>query len=93
MEFVTTIYPGIKCESQSAFLSSSCCQKDSEFSLIGELMDPKLRGSYYLNTFSQSVYAMPPVNATSCIYVKNVDSLTESDIFFKWRKTESSAAL
>ena len=66
------IFPGIKCESLSAFLSSSCCQADSEFSVIGELMDPRARGSFFLKTFSQSFYAMPPVNATQCIHVKDV---------------------
>ena len=40
--------------------------------MIGELMDPRVRGSFFLKTFSMSVYAMPPVNATNCIYVKNV---------------------
>merc|ERR1712110_696844 len=63
---------GIKCESLSAFLSSSCCQADSEFSVIGELIDPRVRGSFFLKTFSQSFYAMPPVNATQCIYVKDL---------------------
>ena len=57
---------GIKCASHGAFMAGQCCNQDSEFAELGEVVDSRARGIFYLSTGPPPDRVLPVNIATNC---------------------------
>ena len=56
----------IKCKSYQAFQSGECCGRLPVFAQLGEMVDRRARGVFYISTGAQGHFNLPVNTATNC---------------------------